>query len=122
MIVSAFDAKLARQMQPGEFFAFQGHPGLRLVATERNRTWTYRYSSPATARQRQDGLGHWPALSFALAVDAWGESPQRAQQGNRCCFASESRKGRLNGQTPSERPDARNRAVAESSSSIWPNL
>jgi integrase len=81
VIVSAFDAKLARQMRTGEFFAFQGHPGLRLVATKRNRTWTYRYSSPATKRQKQMRLGHWPTLSFALAVDAWEKARSARSKG-----------------------------------------
>lgn len=81
MIVTAFDAKLAKQMRPGEYFAFKGHPGLRLIATETKRTWTYRYASPTTGKQKQCRLGQWPALGFAMAVDAWEQARNARSKG-----------------------------------------
>lgn len=71
MIVTAFDARSAKAMKPGENLAFREHPGLRLVASATRKAWTYRYSHPETGKQKQTGLGLWPALGFGEAVAAW---------------------------------------------------
>ncbi len=81
MIVIAFDARLAKQMKPGDYLSFKDQPGLRLVATQTKRTWTYRYASPVTGQQKQMRLGQWPALGFGLAVDAWEKARGERSKG-----------------------------------------
>jgi integrase len=71
VIVTALDPRAARSMQPGEHLSFREYPGLRLVASKTRHTWTYRYASPDSGRQRQLGLGFWPAIGFGEAVDKW---------------------------------------------------
>lgn len=46
-------------------------PGLRLVATETKRTWTYRYKSPVNGAMRQVKLGAWPAMGLPMALATW---------------------------------------------------
>lgn len=66
-----FDARAAKALQPGQHMIVEGCPGLRLVATDSKRTWTYRYKSPVDGRMRQHALGTWPAMSPAGAAGAW---------------------------------------------------
>ncbi len=66
-----FDARTARQLAAGDHITFDAAPGLRLVASAKLRTWTYRYKSPTDGRMRQQRLGHWPAMSPAAALAAW---------------------------------------------------
>lgn len=65
-----FDPRTARSLAPGDHLTFPAAPGLRLVATESRRTWTYRYKD-AAGGMRQVRLGHWPAMSWSAAVGAW---------------------------------------------------
>lgn len=66
-----FDARQAKLLQPGEHLTIDGCPGLRLEATQKHRTWTYRYKSPTGGAMRQMKLGHWPAMSLASAMKDW---------------------------------------------------
>ena len=66
-----FDARAAKVLATGEHIAVDGAPGLRLVATETKRTWTYRYKSPVDGLMRQLRLGHWPAMGLPAALAAW---------------------------------------------------
>jgi len=43
-----------------------------LVASQSRKTWTYRYKDSA-GLMKQVRLGHWPEMSLAEAVSAWGE-------------------------------------------------
>lgn len=72
-----FDARAAKQLQAGQHLLVDGCPGLRLVATQTRKTWTYRYKD-AAERMRQVRLGQWPAMALADAVTAWGAA--RAQK------------------------------------------
>jgi integrase len=87
--MTKFDAKRAKQMQPGEHIAFDDFPGLRLEATQTRRTWTYRYKSPVDGNMRQIKLGSWPAMPLPAAVAEWetrraareaGEDPALAKR------------------------------------------
>ncbi len=66
-----FDARAAKQMQPGTHMTIDGCPGLRLEASASRRSWTYRYKSPVDGRMRQTKIGEWPALSLAAAMGEW---------------------------------------------------
>lgn len=67
----AFDARAAKSLPPGDHLTVDGAPGLRLVATETRRTWTYRYRAPTDGKLRQVRLGHWPAMGLPAALAAW---------------------------------------------------
>ncbi|MBF9263912.1 tyrosine-type recombinase/integrase [Paracidovorax cattleyae] len=66
-----FDARTAKLLKPGEHIIVEASPGLRLVATDSRRTWTYRYKSPVDGRMRQVSIGQWPAMSLAAATAEW---------------------------------------------------
>jgi integrase len=66
-----FSARAAKALAPGEHLIVPDAPGLRLVAMESKRTWTYRYKSPVNGAMRQVKLGHWPALGLPAALAAW---------------------------------------------------
>lgn len=66
-----FDARAAKQLQPGKHIVVDGFPGLRLVATGGGKSWTYRYES--NGKTRQIKFGQWPALSLPDAVAKWQE-------------------------------------------------
>lgn len=66
-----FDARAMKLLQPGQHITSTQFPGLRLEATERFRTWTYRFKSPTDGRMRQIKLGRWPAMSLHAAVAEW---------------------------------------------------
>jgi len=66
-----FDARAAKALPPGGHIIVPGAPGLRLVATETLKTWTFRYRSPVNGRMRQMKLGGWPAMGFPAALAAW---------------------------------------------------
>jgi integrase len=74
-----FDARAAKQLQPGTHLTIEACPGLRLQATARTRAWTYRYKSPVDGRMRQVKLGEWPAMSCPAAIVAW-EDLRRARE------------------------------------------
>lgn len=66
-----YTARAARELLPGQHLIVQDAPGLRLVATETKRTWTYRYKSPVTGLMKQTKLGAWPAMGLPAALAAW---------------------------------------------------
>lgn len=66
-----FTAQRAKALKPGEHLIVPDAPGLRLVATDTKRTWTYRYKSPANGAMRQLKLGSWPAMGLPAALAAW---------------------------------------------------
>jgi len=66
-----FSARAAKELQPGQHLIVPDAPGLRLVATESKRTWTYRYKSPVNGAMRQLKLGSWPAMGLPKALAAW---------------------------------------------------
>lgn len=87
-----FDARAAKQLQPGAHLTIDGCPGLRLEATVRTRAWTYRYKSPVDGRMRQVKIGDWPAMSCPAAMGAWellrqareaGEDPAATRRAER---------------------------------------
>ena len=63
-----FDARAMKLLQAGQHLTSPEFPGLRLEATERFRTWTYRYKSPVDGRMRQIKIGRWPAMSVHAAA------------------------------------------------------
>jgi len=76
-----FDARAAKALMPGQHLTVPMAPGLRLVATETRRTWTYRYKSPADGRMRQVKLGLWPAMTLPQALAAWERAKQARDAG-----------------------------------------
>ncbi|WP_191579210.1 tyrosine-type recombinase/integrase [Achromobacter insolitus] len=66
-----FDARAAKQLQTGQHLTIDGYPGLRLEASGRQKTWTYRYKSPVNGAMRQFKIGRWPAMSIAGAIVEW---------------------------------------------------
>ncbi len=76
-----FDARAAKQLQPGGHIVVQGCAGLRLVASAVTKTWVYRYKSPLDGRMRQIKLGAWPALALPGAVAKWQDLKTRRDAG-----------------------------------------
>ena len=76
-----FDARTAKQLQAGQHMLVDGCPGLRLVATQTRKTWTYRYKD-ATHHMRQVRLGQWPGMALANAVSAWGAARAQKEAGH----------------------------------------
>ena len=76
-----FNARAAKALQPGDHMVIDEAPGLRLVATETRRTWTYRFKSPVDGNMRQMKLGEWPAMPFAGAFAAWDAARQLRSTG-----------------------------------------
>lgn len=66
-----FDARSMRLLSAGDHLTSDDYPGLRMVASAKHRTWTYRYKSPVDGRMRQVSLGRWPAVSTSAAIEAW---------------------------------------------------
>lgn len=66
-----FDARSAKALASGAHLTIDGCPGLRLVATDSRKTWTYRYKSPIDNRMRQVAIGRWPAMSATAAGTEW---------------------------------------------------
>ncbi|MEX3982783.1 tyrosine-type recombinase/integrase [Paraburkholderia sp. EG287A] len=66
-----FDPRAAKLLKPGELLTIDGCPGLRLVASDTRRTWTYRYRSKVDGKVKQVALGQWPAMPIAAAAGAW---------------------------------------------------
>lgn len=60
-------------LQPGQWLTYEPAPGLRIEATAKYRSWTYRYKSPVDGRMRQVQLGRWPGMTLAAALAAWGK-------------------------------------------------
>lgn len=74
-----FDARAAKQLQPGEHIVVDGFAGLRLVASLSGRAWTYRYQ--ADGKMRQIKMGQWPAMSLSGAIARWQELKDDRAQG-----------------------------------------
>lgn len=66
-----FDARSAKQLQPGNHIVVDDFPGLRLEATTAGKSWIYRYQSDKKTRQIK--IGQWPALSLPGAITKWQE-------------------------------------------------
>lgn len=66
-----FDARAAKLLQPGKHIILPEHPGLRITATDKRRSWIYRYKSPVDGGMRQMKLGEWPVLGYPQAVLKW---------------------------------------------------
>lgn len=66
-----FDARSAKQLQPGDHLTVGDAPGLRLIATTTTKAWTYRFRSPVDGKLRQMKLGLWPAMGLPAALAAW---------------------------------------------------
>jgi glutathione S-transferase len=67
-----FDARAAKLLQAGEHLTIlPEHPGLRLAARAKLRTWIYRFKSPVDGGMRQIKLGEWPAMSYPAAALEW---------------------------------------------------
>lgn len=100
-----FDARQAKALPAGDHIIVDDAPGLRLIATQTRKTWTYRYKSPVDGRMRQVAIGQWPAMPLGAAVAAWhdlrarrdaGEDPaktKRAEAGVRVAKKESERSG-----------------------------
>ena len=77
-----FDARAAKALKSGSRIVVHGCPGLRLVATDTLKTWTYRYKSPTDGRMRQVRIGHWPEMPPATAVARWQELREKRGEGD----------------------------------------
>lgn len=75
-----FDARAAKLLKPGEHLIIDGAPGLRLVATDTRRTWTYRYKNQADL-MKQVKLGPWPEMPVSEAAAKWQELRARRDAG-----------------------------------------
>lgn len=69
--MSGFDARTAKQLQPGKHIVVDDFPGLRLVASTAGKAWIYRYQS--NDKMKQIKIGQWPALSLPGAAQKWQE-------------------------------------------------
>ena len=76
-----FDARRAKALEAGAHIIVDEAPGLRLVASNTRKTWTYQFKSPVDGRMRQVAIGQWPALSFAAALGKWDELRQQRDTG-----------------------------------------
>lgn len=76
-----FDARKAKLLAPGSHIIVDDAPGLRLVASNTRKTWTYRFKSPVDGRMRQVAMGQWPAMSYAAALGAWDQLRQQREEG-----------------------------------------
>lgn len=75
-----FDARRAKALEPGSHIIVEEAPGLRLVATNSRKTWTYRYKN-AEGRMKQVAIGQWPVMSYAAALGKWDELRQQRESG-----------------------------------------
>lgn len=69
--MAGFDARAAKQLQPGKHIVVDGFAGLRLVASTVGKAWIYRYQSDG--KMKQIKIGQWPALSLPVAIAKWQE-------------------------------------------------
>lgn len=88
-----FDARAAKQLQPGKHIVVDGFAGLRLVASVTVKSWIYRYDSAGLMKQIK--LGQWPALSLSGAIAKWQElKDARASGVDPAAQKKESRKAK----------------------------
>ncbi|WP_234265068.1 tyrosine-type recombinase/integrase [Hydrogenophaga sp. NFH-34] len=76
-----FDARQAKILAQGSNLTFDSHPGLRLTARQRKKTWSYRYRSPVDDALRQIKIGEWPSMSYHAAVAKWEKLRQDREDG-----------------------------------------
>lgn len=76
-----FDPHAARLLQAGEHLILPDHPGLRLEATAKKRSWIYRYKSPVDTGMRQVKIGEWPRLAYDQAAAEWRKLKDRREAG-----------------------------------------
>lgn len=76
-----FDPRRAKALKPGESYAIDGCPGLRLEAAQTRKTWTYRYRSPINDKLKQVKVGLWPAMPPAEAAGKWADLRDRRDRG-----------------------------------------
>lgn len=86
-----FDARRAKLLAPGDHIIVDGAPGLRLVASNTRKTWTYRFKSPVDGRMRQVAMGQWPALSYAAALGEWDKLRQQRDSGHDPAMAKKTK-------------------------------
>lgn len=87
-----FDAKKAKALAASAHLTIDHCPGLRLEATQKFRTWTYRYKSPLDGKMKQVKLGQWPAMSLHQAIAAWQEKREARDQGEDVAAAKKKRR------------------------------
>jgi len=76
-----FDARAAKALAPGKHIVIQGCPGLRLIASQTRKTWTYRYRSPHDGSLKQIKIGYWPDLQPVDAGSRWSELRRQRDSG-----------------------------------------
>lgn len=76
-----FDARAAKALAPGKHIVIQGCPGLRLIASQTRKTWTYRYRSPHDGSLKQIKIGYWPDLQPVQAAMRWQELRSQRDSG-----------------------------------------
>ena len=104
--MTKFDAKRAKQMQPGEHIAFDDFPGLRLLVTKTRHTWTYRYKSPIDGNMRQVKLGGWPGMGLPAAIAAWEIRRSARETGEDTALAKRQARNGVLGVTGAIPPDS----------------
>jgi integrase len=84
-----FDARAAKLLPPGEHMVVDGCPGLRLVAAQTGKTWTYRYKDAANSGlMKQVRIGQWPVMPVHAAATAWQALRDQREAGvDPCCGA-----------------------------------
>jgi integrase len=107
-----FDARAAKGLKAGDHLTVVDAPGLRLVATAKRRTWTYRYKSPVDGRMRQVALGQWPAMGFPAALAAWERARAARNAGGDLAAEKRERRQAATAQAAAERYTVR-KACAE---------
>lgn len=91
-----FDARAAKLLKPGEHLTLDEAPGLRLEASERIKSWIYRYKSPlGNHGMKQVKIGPWPAISYPSAMGEWSDLKAMRDAGR--CPASERKAARAAG-------------------------
>lgn len=75
-----FDARQAKLLKPGDTLLVNGCPGLRLVASQSRKTWTYRYKD-LNGKLKQISLGQWPAMGLADAITSWNQTKDQKAGG-----------------------------------------
>lgn len=66
--MASFNPRSAKELKSGHLLV-DGCPGLRLVANDTRKTWTYRYR--VGDKLKQTAIGYWPAMQLHQAVTAW---------------------------------------------------
>lgn len=94
-----FDPRAAKLLKSGEHLLVDGCPGLRLVANNSQRTWTYRYKALVSGRMKQISIGRWPAMTVQSAIARWDELREQKAAGQDPIQAKRARRDELTGAT-----------------------